>query len=96
MFSTIAGQGPEAYTNYMAKHYDEEDVQRFIHFAAEQFKEEFKPYFESIDYISEQVREIPQMRADISELKTDMKTVKAAITATNKDVQWLKRVAHAH
>ena len=80
----------------MSKTCDKADVQRFIHFAAEQFKEESKTTLESIDYIREQVRDLPQMRSDSAELKSDTKTVKHALQATNKDVRWLMSVAHAH
>lgn len=87
----------------MSKKYDDDDIARFGRIIADEIKSEFRLGFESLDFIKAQVSHIPAMRDDIAELKADMKTVKQAIRATNRDfkgtnlrVTKLETIAHTH
>jgi hypothetical protein len=85
------------------KRYDDNDLQRFGQIIAEQISSEFKTGFEAIEVMSRQVKRIPVIEQDIAELKSDMKAIRVAVTATNKDQHKLERrisrlesIAHRH
>ncbi|HVX24226.1 MAG TPA: hypothetical protein VG992_02690 [Candidatus Saccharimonadales bacterium] len=69
------------------KKYDDNDIVHLGEVIGEHVVSQFKTGLEAIDEILIQTRKIPKMEADIGELKSDMKIVKGALTATNTDIQ---------
>ncbi len=67
------------------KKYDEDDIQRLGGVIAEDLASQFKAGFEAIDEIKKQVAKIPAIEATVIDLQSDMKVVKAAVTANSKD-----------
>ena len=65
----------------------------------EQIVDQNKAVLEAVGDIQRKVGDLPT-RAELNELKQDMKVVKAAVTATNRDLKEHKslpaHVAHGH
>ena len=68
---------------------DNDAVRRIAELVAEQISGQLKTAQEAIDEIKLQVRKIPAIQDDVSELKSDMKAVKQAIKDTNLDLREL-------
>lgn len=56
----------------------------------EEIKDQNKAVLEAVGEMKSNVAHIPEMQKDISELKSDMKTVKKAVQATNVDLHQLE------
>ena len=65
----------------------EHAAERAAGFYYEKTKHDIGLALEAFEAIQMQVDKIPQIEADVSELKSDMKVVKHAVTATNKDLR---------
>lgn len=64
------------------------------HYAAvllEDMNGKFDAIMEILIPMQEQVREIPKMKEDITEMKADIRTIKIAVTDTNRDLHKLER-----
>lgn len=67
-----------------------EDLQadiRHLGVLVEQMSDQNKLILEAVGIMQEQVRHIPKILEDITSIKTDMQTVKQAVTATNIQVR---------
>jgi septal ring factor EnvC (AmiA/AmiB activator) len=62
----------------------------------EEMRENFRTISEGIADIKRQTLYIPQLRHDVRDLKEDMKTVKAALTDTNKELREMRKQVNDH
>ncbi len=71
----------------------------YVGLLLEQIRDQNKAVLEAVGDIQRKVADLPT-RAEFNELKQDMKVVKAAVTATNRDLKEHKslpaHVAHGH
>lgn len=57
----------------------------------EEMRDSIQAIVEAVIDVQKKVEPIPQMQADIAELKTDMRLVKYAVKDTNSDLKLLDR-----
>lgn len=57
----------------------------------EEIRDQLRIVTDAVVDVQEKVEPVPQMQADIADLKTDMKVVKLAVTDTNKELKLLER-----
>ena len=71
----------------------------YVGLLLEQIRDQNKAVLEAVGDIQRKVADLPT-RAEFNELKQDMKVVKAAVTATNRELKEHKslpaHVAHGH
>ncbi len=65
---------------------DDTDSMRYLTIMIEQMLDQNRAVLEAVTSMQVHVAKIPAIQDDISELKRDMQTVKAAVKATNTDV----------
>ncbi len=67
----------------------DEVTQAINHFSVlmEQVVDQNRAVLEAVGDMQQKVALLPAMQQDIAELKQDMKVVKAAVTATNRDLK---------
>ncbi len=61
----------------------------YIGILLEEIRDQNKAVLEAVGAMQQHVATIPALHENLSELKADVKTIKAAVTATNADVSGL-------
>jgi hypothetical protein len=61
----------------------------YVGIILEEIRDQNKAVLEAVSDMRQNVALIPEMKTDIEELKQDVRTIKAAVTATNKDLSKL-------
>ena len=69
--------------------YTDDDLRRVVGIVNEQIDDKLQVILEVVSDMQQKVNALPRIEAEIAELKTDVKVIKAAATDTSKEVREL-------